>query len=79
MNFSMMGSIQQNEATVFRNQIVCVLTPNKLFIEYYLKFTVEIKNKLASFNPEEDIKESDTDDYIEEFNNLTRENDESLH
>jgi len=71
--------IELNEATIDRKQVVCVLGPNKLFIDYYTKFTVDIKNKLDSLGSDLDIKESDTDDYIEEFNNLTREEDQPLH
>jgi len=71
--------IELNEATIDRKQVVCVLGPNTLFIDYYIKFTVDIKNKLDSLSSDLDIKESDTDDYIEEFNNLTREEDQPLH
>jgi hypothetical protein len=71
--------LELNEATINPNKIVCILKPNKFFIDYYIKFTIEIKNKLAALNNEVDIKEFSEDDTTEEFEKLTREENQILH
>jgi hypothetical protein len=71
--------LELNEAIINRNQIVCFMKPNKTFIDYYVRSMIEMKNKLEALGSDTELRESPEDDIAEEFENLTREDNQLLH
>jgi hypothetical protein len=71
--------LELNEAIINRHQIVCFMKPNKTFIDYYVRSMNEMKNKLEALGSDVELRDSLEDDVTEQFNSLTREEDEPLH